>query len=403
MKTVRTAFLFAMCSFVLIAPARADKKYSVGASDAEIKIGQTAAYSGPASSIGEVGKVEALYFRKINEEGGVNGRKINFISVDDAYSPPQAVEQTRKLVEQDQVLLVFNPAGTSAITATRPYMNKQQVPQLFVMGSSSKFGDPKNFPWTMGFTPTGRTEGIIYAKYVLETVKDPKVAILYQDDDFGKDMLAGFKSGLNGNTGAIVKQESYEVSDPTVDSQIISLQGSGANVFLDITTARFASLAIRKVNDLQWKPAYILSYAGNSISSVLKPAGPERTTGIISAIFQKDPADPAWKDDIGVQEYLTFMRHYAPAFNSAEPSYTYGYTSAQIMVQVLKQCGDDLTRENVMRQAANLKSVRLPLLLPGIEVNTAQTQWFPLSQMQLVRFNGKTWDRIGDVSDSDLR
>ena len=382
----------------LAAPyALAQKKYDTGANDKEIKIGNIIPYSGPASAYGTIGKVEAAYFRKINDEGGINGRKINFISVDDGYSPPKTVEMARKLVEQDEVLLVFNSLGTPPNSAIHQYMNSKKVPQLFVATGATKWNDPKNFPWTMGWQPNYQTEGAIYAKHILATKPDAKIAILYQNDDYGKDYLKGFKDGLGAKTSMIVKEVSYETSDPTVDSQVVQMQGSGANVFFNITTPKFAAQAIRKSFDIGWKPVHYLNNVSASIGAVLIPAGLDKSVGLISTQYLKDPLDPAWKDDAGMKEWRAFMAKYYPEGDLKDGSNVFGYTVAQGLVQVLKQAGNDLTRANIMKQAASLKDFVPSLVLPGIKVNTSATDFAPFQQEQMIRFDGKEWVRFGEI------
>jgi ABC-type branched-subunit amino acid transport system substrate-binding protein len=389
----------AVIGLAVAAPsAMAQKKYDPGASDTEIKIGNIMPYSGPASAYGTIGKAEAAYFKKINDEGGVNGRKINFISVDDGYSPPKAVEMARRLVEQDQVLLVFNSLGTPSNSAIHKYMNAKKVPQLFVATGATKWDDPKNFPWTMGWQPNYQTEAAIYAKHVLQTKPDAKIAVLYQNDDYGKDYLKGFEDGLGDKAKTmIVAKASYETSDPTVDSQIVQLQASGANVFFNITTPKFAAMAIRKAYDIGWKPVQYLNNVSASIGSVLVPAGLEKSVGVISTQYLKDPLDDQWKDDKGMKDWYAFMAKYYPDGNLKDGSNTFGYAVAQTLVQVLKQCGDNLTRANVMKQAANLKDWRSDLLLPGIKINTSATDFAPIQAERLVRFDGKEYVPFGDI------
>jgi len=378
--------------------ALAEKKYGPGASDTEIKIGQTMPYSGPASAYGTIGKVEAAYFAKINEEGGINGRKINLISLDDGYSPPRTVEQIRKLVEEEEVLFTFQTLGTPPNTAIHKYMNAKKVPQLFVATGATKWGDPEHFPWTMGWQPTYQHESHIYAKYLLKNKPNAKVGVLYQNDDYGKDYLKGFKDGLGDKAASmIVAEVSYEVTDPSVDTQIVTLQASGADTFFNITTPKFAAQAIRKSYDIGWRPLHLLNVVSNSVSAVLQPAGLEKSVGLISINYGKDPTDPAWRDDKGVKDYFAFMKKHYPDGNPIDANNAFGYSVSQTLVQVLKQCGDDLTRENVMRQAANLKDVELPMLLPGIKLNTSATDFYPIEQAQLVRFDGKTWVRFGEL------
>ncbi len=379
-------------------PVSAAKQYGPGVGDNEIKIGQTMPYSGPASSYGAIGRVELAYFKMFNEQGGIDGRKINLLSLDDGYDPPKTVEQMRKLVEEEHVLLDFNSLGTPTNSAIHEYMNTKKVPQLFVATGATKWGDPQHFPWTMGWQPSYQTEGRIYAKYILQKMPDAKIAVLYQDDDYGKDYLKGLVDGLGVKAKSmIVKQDTYETTDPTVESQVIDLQGSGANVFYDVTIPKYAAQAIRKAYDIGWHPTQFLNNVSASVGAALKPAGLEKAEGIISTQYLKDPTDPRWKDDKGMVAFEAFMKKYDPDADLSDADNVYGYTVAQTMVQVLKQCGDDLTREAVMKQAANLHDVDLPLLLPGIKVNTSQTRFYPIDQEQLVKFDGKTWVPFGDV------
>jgi branched-chain amino acid transport system substrate-binding protein len=377
--------------------ALAQKKYDPGATDTEIKIGGIMPYSGPASAYGTIGKASAAYFKKINDEGGINGRKINFISVDDGYSPPKAVEMARRLVEQDQVLVVFNPLGTPSNSAIHKYMNAKKVPQLFVATGATKWNDAKNFPWTMGWQPNYQTEGAIYAKHILQTKPDAKIAVLYQNDDYGKDYLKGFEDGLGAKANMIVAKASYETSDPTVDSQIVQLQASGANVFFNITTPKFAAMAIRKAYDIGWKPVQYVNNVSASIAAVLAPAGLEKSVGVISTQYLKDASDKRWENDKGLKDWYAFMAKYYPDGNLKDNNNTFGYAVAQTLVQVLRQCGDNLTRENVMKQAANLKDLQLDILLPGIKINTSPTDFAPIQAEQLVRFDGKQYVPLGDV------
>jgi branched-chain amino acid transport system substrate-binding protein len=381
-----------------VTPALAQKgKYDAGASDTEIKIGNTNPYSGPASAYGVIGKTIEAYFNKINEAGGINGRKINFITYDDGYSPPKTVEMVRKLVEQDKVLLLFQTLGTPSNTAIWQYMNDAKVPQLFVATGASKWGDPKGHPWTMGFQPDYRTEAAIYAKHILATVKDAKIAVLYQNDDYGKDYLGGFKEGLGKDVNKIVKEEPYNVTDPTVDNQIIQLKNSGANVFFNIATPKFAAQAIKKVGELGWKPAQYVNNVSASVGSVMKPAGFDNAQGVITAAYLKDPTDPQWAKDKDFLGWKEFMTKYNPKANLSDASTVYGYAVAHLMEVVLKQCGNELTHANVMKQAANLKNVELPMLLPGIKVNTSPTDFYPLQSVQLSRFKGTTYELFGKV------
>jgi branched-chain amino acid transport system substrate-binding protein len=380
----------------------AQKKYDAGATDTEIKVGNIMPYSGPASAYGVIAKTEEAYFRKVNAEGGINGRKINFISYDDAYSPPKTVEQARKLVESDEALVVFNPLGTPPNTAIQKYLNTKKVPQLFVATGATKWNDPKNFPWTMGWQPNYQSETQIYAKYVLKNKPDAKIGILYQNDDYGKDYLKGFKDGLGAKAASlIVLEESYEVSEPTIDSHIVKLKASGADVFVNITTPKFAAQAIKKNAELGWKPLHFLNSVSGSIGSVIKPAGFENAQEIISSQYLKDPADAEWKNDAGMKAWNEFLDKYYPEANRADAFVMYGYTVAQTLEHVLKSSGDNLTRENVMKQAASLKDLELGGLLPGVKINTSATDFAPISQMQLVKFKGETWERFGEILSGD--
>ena len=378
--------------------ALAQKKYGPGATDTEIKIGQTMPYSGPASAYGTIGKTEAAYFKMINDQGGINGRKINLVSLDDGYSPPRTVEQIRRLVEEEEVLFTFQTLGTPPNTAIHKYMNAKKVPQLFVATGATKWGDPEHYPWTMGWQPTYQHESHVYAKYLLKNKPNAKIAILYQNDDYGKDYLKGFKDGLGEKAASmIVAEASYEVSDPSIDTQIVTLQASGADTFFNIPTPTFAAQAIRKSYDIGWRPLHLVNNVSISVATVLQPAGLEKSVGLISSQYGKDPTDPSWKDDPGMKDYYAFMKKYYPEGNPADASNAYGYGAAQTLVQVLKQCGDDLTRENVMRQAANLKDLELQTTLPGIKINTSPTDFYPIEQLQLVRFDGKSWVRFGEL------
>jgi branched-chain amino acid transport system substrate-binding protein len=377
------------------------KKYDIGATDTEIKIGNIMAYSGPASAYGVIGKTEQAYFNKINADGGINGRKINFISYDDGYSPPKTVEQARKLVESDEVLLIFNSLGTPPNSAIQKYMNSNKVPQLFVATGATKWNDPRNFPWTMGWQPNYQSESQIYAKYILKNYPNAKIAVLYQNDDYGKDYLKGLKDGLGSSTASmIVAEESYETTEPTIDSHIVKLKATGA-VF-NVTTPKFAAQAIRKAAEIDWKPLHFLNNVSASIGSVIKPAGMPNAQGIISSAYLKDPTDPQWKNDSGMMAWNAFLDKYYPDADRADLSVMYGYTAAQGLVYVLKNCGNNLTRENVMTQAASIKNLSLGGLLPGIKVNTSASDFAPLSQLQLLRFKGETWERFGDIISSDV-
>ncbi|TMJ81670.1 MAG: ABC transporter substrate-binding protein [Alphaproteobacteria bacterium] len=383
--------------------ALAQKKYDTGATDTEIKIGNIMPYSGPASAYGVIGSTEAAYFKKINAEGGINGRKINFISYDDGYSPPKTVEQARKLVESDEVLLIFNPLGTPPNSAIQKYMNAKKVPQLFVATGATKWNDPKEFPWTMGWQPNYQSESRIYAKYLLKEKPNAKIAVLYQNDDYGKDYLKGLKDGL-GAKGAtmIVAEESYETTEPSIDNHIVKLKSTGADVFFNVTTPKFAAQAIKKMTEVEWKPLHLLNNVSSSIGSVMKPAGFEASQNIISSSYLKDTSDPQWKNDPGMKEFDEFLTKYFPEGNRIDASVMYAYTVAQGLVHVLKACGDNLTRENVMKQAASIRDLELGGLLPGIKVNTSASDFAPISQLQLERFKGEKWDLFGDVISGDV-
>jgi branched-chain amino acid transport system substrate-binding protein len=376
--------------------ARADN--APGVTDAEIKIGQTMPYSGPASAYGVIGRTEAAYFKMINEQGGVNGRKINLISLDDGYSPPKTVEQVRRLVEEEQVAFLFNTLGTPPNAAIRQYLNDNKVPQLFVSTGASMFSDPKHFPWTMGFNPNYQTEAHIYGKYILSTKPDAKICVLYQNDGFGKDYLIGLKDVLGPDrAGMIVKEASYETSEPTVDSQVVTLQGSGADVILIAATPKFGAQAIRKTFDLGWTPMRIVSNVTSSVNAALKPAGLEKSKGLITATYGKDPTDPRWKDDPGLKQWKDFTDKYMSPTEFTDNNAVYGFGAAATMVQVLKQCGNDLSRENIMRQAANIKDLVLPMGLPGGAINTSPDNFSPIRQMQLEAFNGESWELFGEL------
>jgi branched-chain amino acid transport system substrate-binding protein len=388
----------AMAIALAYGPANAAGKYDPGASDTEIKIGNTNPYSGPASAYGTIGKTIAAYWKSVNDAGGINGRKINFISLDDSYSPPKTVEQMRKLVEQDHVLLDFQSLGTPTNTAIHKYMNAKKVPQLFVATGASKWGQPKKYPWTMGWQPTYPGESKIYATYLLNNKPDAKVAILYQNDDYGKDYLNGFIAGLGAKAKTmIVAKESYETSDPTVDPQVIKLKASGADVFFNITTPKFAAQAIRKVYDLGWQPLHFLNNVSASIGSVLKPAGLEKAVGLITTAYLKDAADPQWANDADMKAWSAWMDKYLPGADRTNTNYVYGYAVSFTMAEVLKRAGDNLTRANIMKQAASLHNLKVPLLLPGITVDTSPTDFYPIECEQLAKFNGHTWQLVGSV------
>ena len=373
-------------------------QYGPGVSDTEIKIGNTMPYSGPASAYGAIGKAEAAYFAMINDQGGINGRKINFISRDDGYSPPKTVELVRQLVEEEHVLLLFNTLGTPPNSAIRGYLNDNKVPQLFVATGADKWNDPKHYPWTMGWQPSYRVEARIYARYILKNLPNAKIAVLYQNDDFGKDYLVGLREGLGDKADKmIVATKTYETTDPTVDSQIVALQGSGADVLLTAAIPKFAAQAIRKVYDIGWKPTHFLTNVSASVKAVLQPAGPEKGVGIISAGYLKEPTDPQWQDTPEYKEWLAWMKKYNTSGNVADGNNVSGYSFAQTLVAVLKASGDNLTRENVMKQAASIHNMTLPMLLPGIVVSTSADDFAPVKQMQLEKFDGTTWRLFGEV------
>ncbi len=373
-------------------------QYGPGASDTEIKVGNTMPYSGPASAYGAIGKAETAYFNMINEQGGINGRKINFITRDDGYSPPKTVELVRKLVEEDQVLLLFNTLGTASNSAIQGYLNENKVPQMFVATGADKWNDPKHFPWTIGWQPSYRVEARIYARYILKILPDANIAVLYQYDDFGRDYLVGLREGLGEKADKmIVATKTYETTDPVVDSQIVALQGSGADVLLTAATPKFAAQAIRKVYDIGWKATHFLSNVSVSVAAVLRPAGLEKSIGIISAGYLKDPTDPQWQDAPEYKDWLAWMKKYNPSGNVADVNNVYGYGQAQTMAGVLKASGDNLTRENVMKQAATMPDLKLPMLLPGITLSTSADDYQPIKQMQLEKFDGNTWQLFGDV------
>ena len=400
MKTKTIALLATTAAFTVLASqgAFAQKKYDTGASDTEIKIGNVEAYSGPASAYGVIGKTEEAYFKMINEQGGINGRKINFISYDDGYSPPKTVEQVRKLIESDEVFLVFNALGTPTQTAVQKYHNSKKVPQLFVATGASKWNDPKDFPWTMGYQPSYRVEARIFAKYILKEKPNAKVAIFYANDDFGKDYVNGIKDIFGDKAASlIVAEESYETTEPSIDSHIVKLKGTGADVFVNISTPKFAAQAIKKIAELEWKPMHILTDVSVSIGAVMKPAGLDASEGVLSAQYMKDASDPQWKDDEGMKKFLAFVEKYMPSANIADSNVVYGYGAAQTLVQVLKQSGDDLTRANVMKQAASLKDFAPDILIPGIKITTSPTDFAPIEQLKMMQFKGGKWDLFGDI------
>src|ERR1700690_1527524 len=383
--------------------ALAQKKYDTGATDTEIKLGNVEAYSGPASAYGVIGKTEDAYFKMINDNGGVNGRKINFISYDDGYSPPKTVEQVRKLIESDEVFLIFNALGTPTQTAVQKYQNVKKVPQLFVATGASKWNDPKDFPWTMGFQPSYRVEARIFAKYILKNKPDAKVAVFYQNDDFGKDYVAGLKDIFGDKASSIIiSEESYETTEPSIDSHIVKLKGTGADVLVNITTPKFAAQTIKKMAELEWKPMHLMTDVSISIGAVMKPAGFEASEGVLSAGYLKDASDPQWAGDEGMKKFMAFADKYMPGANIADANLVYGYAAAQTMVQVLKQAGDDLTRENVMKQAASLKDFAPDTTLPGIKVNTSATDFAPIEQLKMMQFKNGKWDLFGDIISAEI-
>jgi branched-chain amino acid transport system substrate-binding protein len=385
------AFSTAVIAFAAMSGnALAQKKYDTGATDTEIKIGNIMPYSGPASAYGVIGKTEEAYFKKINAEGGIKGRKINFVTYDDGYSPPKAVEQARKLVESDEVLLVFNPLGTPSNSAIQKYLNSKKVPQLFVATGATKWNDPKDFPWTMGWQPSYQSEARIYAKYLMKEKPDAKIAIMYQNDDLG------------AKASMVIAEESYETTEPTIDNHIVKLKATGADVFISITTPKFAAQAIKKLAEIEWKPLHIVSNVSASVGSVIKPAGFENAQGILSAAYAKDGADSQWNNDPGMKKFYAFIEKYYPEANKLDGSVVYGYGVAQTMVKVLEMCGDNLTRENIMKQAASLKDFTPDTMLPGVKINTSATDFAPISQLQMMRFKGEKWDLFGDIISGEL-
>ncbi|HKH03458.1 MAG TPA: ABC transporter substrate-binding protein [Bradyrhizobium sp.] len=407
MPVATSKLTIASAAFIVFAAsssgALAQKKYDTGATDTEIKVGNIMPYSGPASAYGVIGKTEAAYFKKINAEGGINGRKINFISYDDGYSPPKTVEQARKLVESDEVLFIFNSLGTPPNSAIHKYMNSKKVPQLFVATGATKWNDPRDFPWTMGWQPNYQSESRIYAKYLLKEKPNAKIAVLYQNDDYGKDYLKGLKDGLGAKAASmIIVEESFETTEPTIDNHIVKLKSSGADVFFNVTTPKFAAQAIKKIAEIEWKPLHLLNNVSASVGSVIKPAGYQNAQDIISAAYLKDVSDPQWANDAGMNQFLDFLAKDFPEGDKLDGSTLVGYGVAQTLVQVLKQCGDDLTRENVIKQAASLKDFRTEVLLPGIKINTSPTDYAPISQLQLMKFKGDKWELFGDVISGDV-
>jgi branched-chain amino acid transport system substrate-binding protein len=404
LKTSRRTFIGGASTAALLSAsgvAFAQKKYDEGANDKEIKIGHTCPYSGPASAYGVIGKTIEAYWKSVNDAGGINGRMVKFLTRDDGYNPAKTVEMIRELVEQEKVLCTFNTLGTPTNTAIHKYMNQKKVPQLFVATGASKWGKPKEFPWTMGFQPDYHTEGVIYAKHILTNVKDAKVGVLMQNDDYGKDYWDGFKEGLGKESGRVVKHVTYEVTDPTVDSQVIQLKDTGANVFFNIATPKFAAQAIRKAADIGWKPVQYLNNVSASVGSVMKPAGLDNSQGIITAQYLKDPTDKQWENADDFKAWVAWMDKWMPGSNKADANHVFGFAVASLMHETLKKCGDDLTRENVMRQAANFQKYKLPLALPGITINTSPTDYYPIQSVQLARFKGETWDLFGDIMSAE--
>ncbi|SDI29921.1 amino acid/amide ABC transporter substrate-binding protein, HAAT family [Bradyrhizobium sp. Rc2d] len=391
----------ALCT-AMSSEALAQKKYDTGASDTEIKIGNIMPYSGPASAYAAIGKTEEAYFNKINAEGGINGRKIKFISYDDAYSPPKTVEQARKLVENDGVLLIFGSLGTSTNSAIRKYMNEKKVPQLFVASGASKWNDPKQYPWTMGWQPSYVSEARIYAKYIMKEKPDGKIGVLYQNDDFGKDYLNGLRDGLGSKASMIVLEEPYDTSEPAIDEHVVKLKAAGADIFISITSPKFAAQGIKKAAEINWHPMHIISNVSASVGGVIEPAGLEISQGILSASYTKDGSDPQWNADDGMKKFYNFLAQYEPKANKLDAGVVFGYAAAQTMVKVLQMCGDDLTRENVMKQAASLKDFEPDTLLPGIKINTAPDNFAPIEQLQMMRFKGKKWELFGDIISSEI-
>jgi ABC-type branched-subunit amino acid transport system substrate-binding protein len=399
MRIVTTSMAaLAAVSLLATSPALAQKKYGPGASDTEIKLGNTVPYSGPASAYGILGKSYAAYFKLINDQGGINGRKINFISYDDGYSPPKTVEQTRKLVESDEVMAIVGNVGTAANAAIQKYLNAKKTPQLFLATGATRWNDPKGFPWTMGWLPSYHAEALAYAKYILKEKPDAKIGVFFQNDDFGKDYVKGLKEGLGDKAASmIVMETSYEVSEPTVDSHIVKLKAAGVDTIFSFATGKFAAQSIKKVAELGWKPLHIVPNASSSLGSVIRPAGFENAQDVVSATFAKDPTDPQWKDDPGMQKFHAYVEKYIPEGKAMESTVLSGYSIAQTMVAALQQCGNDLTHENLMKQAANLKGLQLDGLLPGVTVNTSATDFSPIDQFQMMSFKGERWHRFGEV------
>ncbi|MGY3237656.1 MULTISPECIES: ABC transporter substrate-binding protein [unclassified Bradyrhizobium] len=402
-RTLRTAALVTALATLTSGAAFAQKTYDTGASDTEIKIGNIMPYSGPASAYGIIGKTEEAYFKMINDKGGINGRKIVYVTYDDGYSPPKAVEQVRKLVESDEVLAVFNPLGTPSNTAIQKYLNAKKVPQLFVATGATKWNDPKHFPWTMGWQPSYQSEAQIYAKWLMKEKPDAKVAILYQNDDFGKDYLKGTKDGFGAKASSmIIMEESYEVSEPSIDGHIVKIKAANPDVLLIYTTPKFGAQTIKKTAELGWKPLQIITNVSASVGSVMKPAGFEASQDVLSAAYAKDGADPRWADDAGMKKWVEFLDKYMPGADKTDSSVVYGYGAAQTLVKALEQCGDDLTRANLMKQAASLKDFTPDTLLPGVKINTGPNDFAPISQLQMQRFKGEKWEQFGDIMNGDV-
>jgi branched-chain amino acid transport system substrate-binding protein len=400
---LRTAALVAAAATFTSGAALAQKKYDTGATDAEIKIGNIVPYSGPASAYGAIGKAEEAYFKMINDKGGINGRKINFVTYDDSYSPPKAVEQVRKLVENDEVLAVFNPVGTPSNVAIQKYLNAKKIPQLFIASGATKWNDPKNFPWTMGWQPSYQSEAQIYAKWLMKEKPDAKIAVFYQNDDFGKDLLKGIKEGLGAKASSmIIMEESYEVSEPTIDSHIVKIKAANPDTLLIFATPKFVAQTIKKTAELSWKPLQIITSISVSIGSVIRPAGLENAQGVMSAVYFKDGTDPQWNNDPGMKKWSDFVDTYMPGADKTDTSIIYGYGVAQTLVKVLEMCGDDLTRANVMKQAASLKDFVPDTLLPGVKINTGPTDFAPISQLQMQRFKGEKWELFGEIVNGDV-
>ena len=397
--TARGFFAGVVCAMLLQATnAWAQKKYDTGATDTEIKIGNTEAYSGPASSYGLIGKTEDAYFRMINDNGGIHGRKITFVSYDDAFSPPKTVEQTRKLIESDEVLFIFNPLGTLTQSAVHKYLNARKIPQLFIASGSSKWDDSANFPWAMGFQPSYRSVARVFAKYIIANKPDAKIAVFYANDDMGKDYLLGLKDVFGARSAQlIIGEESYENSEPTIDSHIVKLKNLGANVLVNISTSKFAAQVIRKTGEMNWKPMHVLADTSTSIGSVMRPAGLEASEGIVSANYRKDATDPQWTDDPGMRKFMAFIGKYMPGADVSDSALVFGYNAAQAMVHVLERCGDDLTRINIMKQATSIDGLNLDLLLPGIRVKTSAADFAPIEQLQMARFTNGKWQLFGEI------